>query len=105
MELNLTLFAIICALIGIIYGTLTAKINKLEVKQENLHENLVPKVQKLDDIQGTKIELLEKKIDKLEVSIQNLSDNLHKTKNQENQLTIAITKLYQHLEKNEKSNY
>ena len=101
MELNLTLFSIICALIGIIYGTLTAKINKIEVKQETL----IPKVQKLDDIQGTKIELLEKKIDKLEISIQNLSDNLHKAKNEEHTLTIAITKLYKYLEQNEKSNY
>lgn len=63
------------------------------------------RIQKIEDIHGNKFETLEKKIDNLEVSIQNLASNLHKEKNQEHNLTIAITKLYQHLERNEKSNH
>lgn len=56
------------------------------------------RVQSIEDIQGTKLDTLEKKIDKIETAIENLATNLHKEKNQENQLTIAITKLYQYLE-------
>lgn len=63
------------------------------------------RVQKMEDIHGDKLELLEKKIDKLEISIQNLANNLHKEKNQEHQLSIAITNLYKFLEKNEKDNH
>lgn len=100
MELNLVLFGVICALIGIIYATLTTKINKLENKQEN-HEK---RIQKVEDVHGPKFDTLEKKIDKLEISIQTLSENLHKEKNEEHSLTIAITNLYKFLEKNEKHN-
>ena len=57
------------------------------------------RVQKMEDVHGNKFEALEKKIDRLEISIQNLAENLHKEKNQEHNLTIAITKLYEHLEK------
>ena len=57
------------------------------------------RVQKMEDVHGNKFEALEKKIDRLEISIQTLADNLHKEKNQEHNLTIAITKLYEHLEK------
>lgn len=62
------------------------------------------RVQKMEDIHGDKLELLEKKIDKLEISIQNLANNLHKEKNEEFQLTMAITNLYKFLERNEKDN-
>lgn len=62
------------------------------------------RVQKMEDIHGDKLELLEKKIDKLEISIQNLSNNLSKVKNEEFQLTMAITNLYKFLERNEKNN-
>jgi hypothetical protein len=47
---------------------------------------------------------LKKKIDKLEISIQNLATNLHKEKNEEHNLTIAIKKLYEFLETHEKHN-
>lgn len=57
------------------------------------------RVQKMEDVHGNKFEALEKKIDRLEICIQNLADNLHKERNQEHNLTIAITKLYEHLEK------
>lgn len=60
------------------------------------------RVQKMEDIHGDKLTTLEKKIDKLEISIQNLATNLHKEKNQEHQLSVAITKLYKFLEHNEK---
>ena len=62
------------------------------------------RIQKMEDIHGDKLELLEKKIDKLEISIQNLANNLHKEKNEEFQLTMAITNLYKFLERNEKDN-
>lgn len=60
------------------------------------------RVQSIEDIQGTKLDTLEKKIDKIESAIETLSANLHKEKNQEGQLTIAITKLYQYLEEKHK---
>ena len=60
------------------------------------------RVQSIEDIQGTKLDTLEKKIDKIETAIETLAANLHKEKNQENQLTIAITKLYQFLDEKHK---
>lgn len=62
------------------------------------------RVQKMEDVHGNKFEALEKKIDRLEISIQNLANNLHKEKNEEFQLTMAITNLYKFLERNEKDN-
>ena len=60
------------------------------------------RIQKMEDLHGDRLSTLEKKIDKLEISIQNLATNLHKEKNQEHQLSIAITNLYKFLEQNEK---
>lgn len=62
------------------------------------------RVQKMEDVHGNKFEALEKKIDRLEISIKTLADNLHKEKNEEFQLTMAITNLYKFLERNEKDN-
>jgi hypothetical protein len=109
MELNLVLFGVICALIGIIYATLTTKINKLEVKQENLYENLVPKVQKLEDIQGTKIDIVSAQMNEQKKSIETLTEkvnvlahNFHSSKNVEGQLNQTMTAILKHLEKVEK---
>jgi outer membrane murein-binding lipoprotein Lpp len=109
MELNLVLFGVICALIGIIYATLTTKINKLEVKQENLHDNLVPKVQKLEDIQGTKIDIVSAQMNEQKKSIETLTEkvnalahNFHSSKNVEGQLNQTMTAILKHLEKVEK---
>jgi outer membrane murein-binding lipoprotein Lpp len=106
MELNLILFGLVCTLVGIIYATLTTKINKLEVKQENLHENLVPKVQKLEDIQGTKIDLVssqmneqKKSIETLTEKVNTLAHNFHSSKNIEGQLNQTMTAILKHLEK------
>lgn len=62
------------------------------------------RIQKMEDLHGDRLTTLEKKIDKLEISIQNLATNLHKEKNEEHNLTIAIKKLYEFLETHEKHN-
>ena len=59
------------------------------------------RIQAIENIQGTKLDQLEKKIDKIEMAIENLSANIHKEKNQENQMTAALTALLRHLERNE----
>jgi outer membrane murein-binding lipoprotein Lpp len=105
MELNLILFGLVCTLVGIIYATLTTKINKLEVKQENLHENLVPKVQKLEDIQGTKIDLVSTQMNEQKKSIEILTEkvnvlahNFHSSKNVEGQLNQTMNAILKHLQ-------
>lgn len=107
--MNLVLFGVICGLIGIIYSTLTTKINKLEVKHETLHDNLIPKVQKLEDIQGTKIDLVsaqmneqKKSIETLTEKVNELAHNFHSSKNVEGQLNQTMTAILKHLEKVEK---
>jgi septal ring factor EnvC (AmiA/AmiB activator) len=57
------------------------------------------RIQTIENIQGTKLDALEKKIDKIEVAIETLATNIHREKNQEAQLTNAITMLYNFLEK------
>lgn len=59
------------------------------------------RIQKMEDLHGDKIDVLEKKIDKLETAINSLADNINKGKNQEGQLTEAISALIKHLEKND----
>ena len=54
------------------------------------------RVQKMEDLHGSKIDNIERKIDRLEETIRALADNIHKEKNQENQLTTAITLLLRH---------
>jgi septal ring factor EnvC (AmiA/AmiB activator) len=99
-ELTYILFGVTCTLIGIIYTTINSKITKIETRSDD-HEK---RIQKTEDLHGDRLEKVEKKIDKLETTIQTLADNLHKEKNEEYSLTIAITKLYQFLENYEKSN-
>jgi TolA-binding protein len=60
------------------------------------------RIQTIENIQGTKLDQLEKKIDKIELSIETLAANIHKEKNTEMQLSNAITLLYNYLEKNDK---
>jgi septal ring factor EnvC (AmiA/AmiB activator) len=62
------------------------------------------RIQTIENIQGTKLDQLEKKIDKIELSIETLAANIHKEKNTEMQLSNAITLLYNYLEKNERDN-
>ena len=57
------------------------------------------RIQSIEDIQGTKLDNLEKKIDKIELSIEALSANIHKEKNAENQLVQAVTNLNKFLER------
>ncbi len=59
------------------------------------------RIQSVEQVQGTKLDQLEKKIDKIEVAIETLANNIHKNNNQEGQLTHAITALLKHLERNE----
>jgi TolA-binding protein len=59
------------------------------------------RIQSVEQVQGTKLDQLEKKIDKIETAIETLANNIHKEKNQEGQLTHAITALLKHLERNE----
>jgi len=81
-----------------IFLAVLAAVSKYLFDKVSDHEK---RVQKMEDIHGDKLSTLEKKIDKLEISIQSLAKNLHTEKNQEHQLTIAITQLYKFLEKNE----
>jgi hypothetical protein len=105
MELNYLLFGIVCTLIGIIYTSLVFKINKVEVKQETL----IPKVQKLEDIQGTKIDIIVNELSDLKESnklltekVNTLAHNFHNSKNVEGQLNQTMTAILKHLEKVEK---
>ena len=105
MEINYVLFGIVCTLIGIIYTALVSKINKIEVKQENI----IPKVQKLEDIQGTKIDIIVNELGDLKSSNKELTEkvnelayNFHSSKNVEGQLNQTMTAILKHLEKVEK---
>lgn len=55
------------------------------------------RVQKLEDIHTIKIDQLSKQIVELEAKVDVLADNIHKERNQENQLTQAINLLYKEL--------
>lgn len=70
------------------------------------------RIQSIEDVQGSKIDQLGEKIKDLRdefrtdvkainEKIDALATHIHKEKNQENQLTQAITLLYKHLEKHE----
>jgi hypothetical protein len=100
-ELVLILFGVTCGLIGIIYSTLVAKQNKVEVKVDNV----IPRVQSLEDIQGTKIDMLIVKIDLVEKSnekltekVNTLATNFHSSKNIEGQLNQTMNAILKHLQ-------
>jgi septal ring factor EnvC (AmiA/AmiB activator) len=91
---------------GAAYMGLVSWIGNREIKQNDqfkaetkakleAHET---KIQTIDNIQGTKLDILEKKMDKIEQAIETLASNIHREKNQEAQLTNAINMLYKFLE-------
>lgn len=85
------------------YMALLSWLGKREIKRVDKLEEIVSghekRIQKGEDIQGTKLEQLEKKIDKIEQSIEALSINIHKEKNQEAQLVNAIAAMTKVLER------
>lgn len=62
------------------------------------------RVQKLEDIHTIKIDQLSKQIVELEAKVDVLADNIHREKNQENQLTQAINLLYKELKHRDEIN-
>jgi TolA-binding protein len=90
------------------YMALLSWLGKREIKRVDKLEEIASahdkRLQKREDIDGTKLDLLEKKMDKIEQSIENLSMNIHKEKNQEAQLVNAlhaITKVIERLDKHD----
>ena len=97
---NIFLF-VATAWIGMLSWVGNRELKRVDSLESNVKEN-TKDIQTIKDVNGIKLESLEKKIDKIESAIETLASNLHKEKNQENQLTIAITKLYQYLEEKHK---
>ena len=64
--------------------------------------SLQKRVQSLEDVHTIKIDDVAKKVDKLEQKIEELSHNIHKEKNIESQLTVAIGLLIKKLDENNK---
>lgn len=85
------------------YMALLSWLGKREIKRVDKLEEIVAshekRIQKREDIDGTKLDQLEKKIDKIEQSIEALSINIHKEKNQEAQLVNAIAAMTKVLER------
>jgi len=60
--------------------------------------DLEKRVQSLEDIHTIKIDQVAQKVDKLESKIEELAHNIHKEKNIESQLTVAIGLLIKKLD-------
>jgi len=90
------LFSVVFALIGVIYKTVTKDISNIQSIQKD-HEK---RIQSVEDIQGTKIDIVIKDIEELKNSFKDLTAMVHREKNQENALNVAIRLLIKQLEKN-----
>jgi predicted nucleic acid-binding Zn-ribbon protein len=75
------LWGIVCILVGIIWNDTKAKIKAAELEISNIKIRL----QKVEDIQGTAIENLEKKVESIEKKIDGFSKQL-------NDLSVTIMK-------------
>lgn len=85
--------------LGTLVGGLLLWIAKWLFDKTQSHET---RIQAIENIQGTKLDALEKKIDKIELAIETLATNIHKEKNQENVLNATLTALLKFLENQDK---
>ena len=102
----LTQLGLAAGLLTYIWNDAKKRNEKTELKVEILEK----RVQKIEDIQGTKLDLQGKKIDDLSHEFKEFKDDinqklealsiaLHKEKNVENQLNTTLTLLLRELEK------
>lgn len=83
------MFAITCTLIGIIYYTLISRL----IKSEDKLELLMPRVQKLEDIDGIHIADLIRRVEKVEKTLEEVKSEVHVNKNTSNAMSTTLTSL------------
>jgi|GEM_PF-5954937 TolA-binding protein len=109
-ELLLAVNGFLTLVLGVSLRALAAiyasKFKTLEIAKEDMQV----RVQKIEDVQGSKIDQLTKEFGRMEVKIDEmknqlitLSQNFHKLKNEESSLVSATYALLKFLERNEKS--
>lgn len=81
-----TFGSIIIGLISVVYYMNRAEITALKQRGDEQEKRL----QKLEDIHTIKIDQVAEKLDKLERKFEELAYNIHKEKNQEQQLNLTL---------------
>lgn len=59
------------------------------------------RIQRVEDVQGTKIDAIGLKVDRLEETVKELSINIHKEKNMESQFTAVMQSILHFMERHE----
>lgn len=67
--------------------------------KSNDHEK---RIQKIEDVQGTKLDNLTEKVDEIERSIRKLSEDIHGENSEKNALTKTLTQILKYMESNDK---
>lgn len=80
------LMTVAFGIVGSLYKASRSEVKEMRDDLEK-HER---RIQKMEDLHGDKLSVLEKKIDTLEISIQTLAKNLHKDKNETHQLELTL---------------
>lgn len=110
IELLLAVNGFLTLILGITLKALSAIYSKRLDVVESAKDDHEKRIQKIEDVQNIKIDLLsvelgkmELKIDSLATQVSTLSQNFHKQKNEESQLVNAANGLLKFLERNEKN--
>jgi len=97
MEIKYIIFAagtVITALIGVVWSLIINRLKAAELAVINLDR----RTQKIEDVQGTKLEELTKKVDVLANKFEDLANQIHKEKNIESSMNGTLIALLKYVE-------